>query len=186
MVAAYSCGLRERTVRCYHQGETMRTVADTFNVSVGFVHHIVDFYRNYGQVAGVNSSIVEVRNNRDKVTYQRGHASGTASETAEKRCPLACVDVFKYRPTNYPNNTVGARPLRRHIIQHRPTSKAENKRNRIESDAFLKVLEYGKRYITVTSPSSYRPQPKSLRVQRCQRSRSGPDANCCGSLRENA
>ncbi|KAF9779668.1 Homeodomain-like protein, partial [Thelephora terrestris] len=50
MVAAHSSDLRERIVRCYHQGETMRAVADTFNVSVGFVHHIVDLHRKHGQV----------------------------------------------------------------------------------------------------------------------------------------
>ena len=50
MVAAYSSDLRERIVQCYHQGETMRTVADIFNVSVGFVHHVVDLHRTYGQV----------------------------------------------------------------------------------------------------------------------------------------
>ena len=28
----------------------MRTVADIFNVSVGFVHHVVDLHRKYGQI----------------------------------------------------------------------------------------------------------------------------------------
>jgi hypothetical protein len=37
--------------------------------SIGFVHHIVDLHRSYGQVAGVNTSLVEVRNNRDKEKY---------------------------------------------------------------------------------------------------------------------
>lgn len=50
MVAAYSPDLRGRIVQYYHQGETMRTVADTFNVSVGFVHHVVDLHRKYGQI----------------------------------------------------------------------------------------------------------------------------------------
>ena len=49
MVAAYSPDLRERVVQHYLQGETMRTVADIFNVSVGFVHNVVDLYRMYGQ-----------------------------------------------------------------------------------------------------------------------------------------
>ena len=50
MVAAHSSHLREKIVRCYHQGETMRSVAEIFNVSVGFVHYVVDPHRNYGQV----------------------------------------------------------------------------------------------------------------------------------------
>ena len=50
MVAAYSSDLRERIVRYYYQGETMREVANTFNISLGFVHHVVDLHRKYGQV----------------------------------------------------------------------------------------------------------------------------------------
>ena len=51
MVRAYSLDLKERILRSYLQGEeTMRTVAETFNVSLGFVHHVVDLHRRYGQV----------------------------------------------------------------------------------------------------------------------------------------
>lgn len=50
MIAAYSSDLRERIVRFYHEGQTMREVAETFNVSVGIVHHFVDLHRKYGQV----------------------------------------------------------------------------------------------------------------------------------------
>ena len=50
MVSAYSLDLKERIVHFYLQGETMRTVAETFRVSLGFVHHVVDLYRRYGQV----------------------------------------------------------------------------------------------------------------------------------------
>ena len=50
MVAAYSSDLREKIVQCYRQGETMRSVAEIFNVSVGFVYYAVDPHRKYGQV----------------------------------------------------------------------------------------------------------------------------------------
>ena len=50
MVAAYSSDLREKIVQCYRQGETMRIVAEIFNVSVGFVYYAVDPHRKYGQV----------------------------------------------------------------------------------------------------------------------------------------
>ena len=51
MVAAYSFDLRERVVwQFYYQGQTMREVADVFNVSVGFVHHVVNLYGKYGLV----------------------------------------------------------------------------------------------------------------------------------------
>ena len=50
MVSAYSLDLKERIVYSYLQGETMRMVAETFKVSVGFVHRVVDLYRRYGQV----------------------------------------------------------------------------------------------------------------------------------------
>lgn len=51
MVGTYSLDLRERIVYSYLQGETMRTVAETFKVSLGFVHHVVDLYMRYEQVA---------------------------------------------------------------------------------------------------------------------------------------
>ena len=50
MVSTYSLDLKERVVYSYLQGETMRTVAETFKVSLGFVHRVVDLYRRYGQV----------------------------------------------------------------------------------------------------------------------------------------
>ena len=50
MVGTYSLDLKERVVYSYLQGETMRIVAETFKVSLGFVHHVVDLYRRYGQV----------------------------------------------------------------------------------------------------------------------------------------
>ena len=50
MVAVYSSDLRKKIVRCYHQGETMRSVTEIFNVSVGFVHYVVDPHRKYGQL----------------------------------------------------------------------------------------------------------------------------------------
>ena len=34
--------LNERIVHPYHQGETMRMVAETFEVTLGFVHCVVD------------------------------------------------------------------------------------------------------------------------------------------------
>ena len=37
MVAAYSSDLRERIIQCCHQDETMRNVAEIFNVSISFV-----------------------------------------------------------------------------------------------------------------------------------------------------
>ena len=49
MVAAYSPDLRERIVQFYYRGRTMREVADVFNVSLGFVHHVVNLYRTHGQ-----------------------------------------------------------------------------------------------------------------------------------------
>ena len=50
MVATYSTNLRRRVDQNYCEGETMRAVANTFNVSVGFVHHVVDLDRRYGLV----------------------------------------------------------------------------------------------------------------------------------------
>ena len=50
MVSSYSLDLKERIVHSYLQGEMMRTVAETFKVSLGFVHRIVDLYRRYGIV----------------------------------------------------------------------------------------------------------------------------------------
>ena len=50
MVGAYSLDLKERVVRSYLQGETMRSVADTFNVSLGFVHRVVNLHRTFGEV----------------------------------------------------------------------------------------------------------------------------------------
>ena len=51
MVTAYSSDLREWIVQCYYyQGETMREVVNTFNVSLGFVHHVIDLHRKYSQV----------------------------------------------------------------------------------------------------------------------------------------
>ena len=50
MVTTYSSDLKERIIWCYYQGETMRSIAKIFNVSVGFVHHVVDLHRKYGQV----------------------------------------------------------------------------------------------------------------------------------------
>lgn len=50
MVRAYSLDLKERIVHSYLQGETMRTVAETFEVSLGFVHRVVNLYRRNGEV----------------------------------------------------------------------------------------------------------------------------------------
>jgi len=50
MVSAYSLDLKERVVYSYLQGETMRTVAEIYQVSLGFVHRVVDLYRGCGQV----------------------------------------------------------------------------------------------------------------------------------------
>ncbi|KAF9785718.1 hypothetical protein BJ322DRAFT_1019947 [Thelephora terrestris] len=59
---------------------------------------LADMYENgaigsYGQVKGVNTSLVEVRNNGDKEKYQRGHASGTANEAGEKRCRPVSINL---------------------------------------------------------------------------------------------
>ena len=45
MVSTYSLDLKERIVHSYLQGETMRSVAETFKVSLGFVHHVVNLHR---------------------------------------------------------------------------------------------------------------------------------------------
>jgi hypothetical protein len=47
---ALPLNLKERVVHFYLQEETTRTVAETFEVFLGFVHH-VDLYRRYWLVA---------------------------------------------------------------------------------------------------------------------------------------
>lgn len=47
----FSEDLRARVVTLYSQGDiTMREVAETFNVSLGFVHSVVTLHRQFGQV----------------------------------------------------------------------------------------------------------------------------------------
>ncbi|KAF9782712.1 hypothetical protein BJ322DRAFT_1022293 [Thelephora terrestris] len=87
MVTAYSSDLREGIVWCYCQGETMRTVADMFNVSV----------------AGVNTSLVEVRNNRDKEKY----SEAMRRERRAKQRYITVTSTSFHRP---PPNPVCSRP----------------------------------------------------------------------------
>ena len=49
MVRAYSLDLKEKVARSYFRGEMMRSVAETFDISLGLVHHIVNLYERYGQ-----------------------------------------------------------------------------------------------------------------------------------------
>ncbi|KAF9647549.1 hypothetical protein BDM02DRAFT_3116894, partial [Thelephora ganbajun] len=49
MISAYPLDLKERVVRSYLQREMMRMVAETFRVSLSFMHRIVDLYWRYGQ-----------------------------------------------------------------------------------------------------------------------------------------
>ena len=44
----------------------MRTVADIFNVSVGFVHHVVDLHRTHGQVT---DPYIKPRNRHRLLTF---------------------------------------------------------------------------------------------------------------------
>jgi len=74
MVSAYSRDLKERIVYSYFQGETMRTVTETFKVSLGFVHRVVDLYRRYGQVTDLDA------------TPRRGHRTLT---TTDEECILS-------------------------------------------------------------------------------------------------
>ena len=50
IMVSYSLNLRERIVYTYLQGETMRSVAETFKVSLGFVHNVISLHQRYGQV----------------------------------------------------------------------------------------------------------------------------------------
>ena len=50
MPVSYSPDLRERIIYTYLQGETMRSVAETLKVSLGFVHKVVNLHQRYGQV----------------------------------------------------------------------------------------------------------------------------------------
>ena len=50
MVRAYSLDLKERIARSFSQGGTMRSVAESFDVSLNLVHRVVNLYERYGQV----------------------------------------------------------------------------------------------------------------------------------------
>ena len=83
MVRTYSLDLKERVVHSYLQGDTMRTVADTFKVSLGFVHHVVDLYRRYGQVTDPDA------------TPRRGHRILTTTDEEY------ILSLLKARPSIY-------------------------------------------------------------------------------------
>jgi transposase len=50
MVHAYSHDLKERILHFHLRGETMRSTAEAFNVSLGFVHRILNFHQRFGQI----------------------------------------------------------------------------------------------------------------------------------------
>ncbi|KAF9778349.1 hypothetical protein BJ322DRAFT_982616, partial [Thelephora terrestris] len=53
----FSEDLKARVANLYSQGDmTMREVAETFNVSLGFVHNIVTYHGQFGQVTNPHTS----------------------------------------------------------------------------------------------------------------------------------
>ena len=67
----------------------MRTVADIFNVSVGFVHHTVDLHGKYGQITGPYAQL------------RRGHQTLTPADedcirgTLIEARPSVCLDKIQ-------------------------------------------------------------------------------------------
>ena len=115
MVRAYSLDLIERIVHSYLKGETMRSVAETFEVSLGLVHNVVNLHQMHGQVADPFApphcghrilttvdenyirSLVKMHPSiyLDEIQQQLGSACGVFVLLAMVSCTLARMQISK-------------------------------------------------------------------------------------------